>query len=549
VRAWEQSSAKWLRAIGLESIRRKILVFGVLATLVPSIGIAYVSYAQNKRAVTEKIAQGLEALSKPGASNVDIWYRSHLLDLRVFASSDVLTQNVGRGALGGGVARLTDYLRSVREHIPDYDVLAALDLKGRVVALSGRQARLITLPSDWQAQLRASDAAMGEPYRDSVSKHAVMVMAVPIKSGVGRAAGTLAVLVDLRGLASNLQRFVPRDSGRYYVVTGTGVLVAGTPAAPDAPLRDRLPPVALRGFTGHPGEAVEYTSFGGRSVVGVLEPTEHLGWASITEVPSTAAFRQIAHLRNVTVWVVALMFVSVGLLAYVLGLLIVHPLDRLTEGAATVAGGDLGVDLPDVGGGEVGDLTKVFNNMVSRLREGREALERLSVTDALTGLFNRRRLMETLAAETERSQRGKHSFALVMLDVDHFKAYNDTHGHQAGDKVLLRVAEILKETTRQIDCTARYGGEEFTVLLPETELGAAAEVAERLRMRVAAERFGVNSVTISLGVAAFPMHGASAEAMVASGDVALYRAKSEGRNRVVLAGGGKATTARQPRVG
>src|SRR5207253_61157 len=116
------------------------------------------------------------------------------------------------------------------------------------------------------------------------------------------------------------------------------------------------------------------------------------------------------------------------------------------------AGGELAVDLPVVGGGELGYVTEVFNDMVARLRDSHHELERLSITDDLTGLYNRRYVMEALANEVRRSRRLEHLFTLLMLDVDHFKEYNDAYGHLAGDAALARVAAILKESTRDVDC-------------------------------------------------------------------------------------------------
>jgi len=124
---------------------------------------------------------------------------------------------------------------------------------------------------------------------------------------------------------------------------------------------------------------------------------------------------------------------------------------------------------------------------------------------------------------------------VLMVDVDHFKKYNDTHGHQAGDEVLTRVAAILREVTRQVDCAARYGGEEFLVLLPQTAMEGASEVAERLRARVRASgaQGGAEPVTVSVGVAEFPKNGDTTQGVIAAADAALYRAKADGRDRVV----------------
>jgi len=235
--------------------------------------------------------------------------------------------------------------------------------------------------------------------------------------------------------------------------------------------------------------------------------------------------------------------------SYRFGLLIVRPLERLSQGAKEVAAGDFAVDLPETGGGEVGVLTSAFNHMVARLREGRreldainktlreknEELERLSVTDGLTGLANHRFLMQRLKEEGVRSNRNNREFSVLMADVDNFKDYNDTFGHPAGDEVLKKVAAIVRDSTRTMDCAARYGGEEFAVVMPETRIVGAVQVAERIRARVAAEKFPGRQITLSIGVAEFPKDADVPQAVIAVADRALYEAKREGRDRVVQA--------------
>jgi diguanylate cyclase (GGDEF)-like protein len=196
--------------------------------------------------------------------------------------------------------------------------------------------------------------------------------------------------------------------------------------------------------------------------------------------------------------------------------------------------------------GEVGYLTRTFNTMVTHLREGREelaainvALETLSVTDGLTGLFNHKHLMETLGNEVARARRHKHPLSILMIDVDHFKEYNDRFGHQMGDTLLAEIAALFKRTTRSIDYAARYGGDEFLLLLHEVGSVDAMQLADRVRSAVASATFGPGDtkVTVSIGVASCPEHGDTAEAVIASADAGLYKAKRGGRNETVLATG------------
>jgi diguanylate cyclase (GGDEF)-like protein len=168
-------------------------------------------------------------------------------------------------------------------------------------------------------------------------------------------------------------------------------------------------------------------------------------------------------------------------------------------------------------------------------------VERQAVTDALTGLANRRQFYEVLGREYERAQRFGQPVSLILLDIDDFKQINDSRGHLAGDAVLHSVAATVAEVIREIDLAARYGGEEFAVLLPQTGPEGAANLAERLRSEIAARsiRFGteeISGVTASFGVAAGPDEQMTQIDLIASADAALYQAKREGKNHVTVSG-------------
>jgi diguanylate cyclase (GGDEF)-like protein/PAS domain S-box-containing protein len=175
------------------------------------------------------------------------------------------------------------------------------------------------------------------------------------------------------------------------------------------------------------------------------------------------------------------------------------------------------------------------------LERAKVRLEELATTDALTRLANRRKLDEVLALECRRSQREGRHLALLLLDIDRFKKLNDTYGHQAGDEVLRRLGDILlAHTHRAGDLAARFGGEEFVLLLPGADPRQAAALAEKVRHAVEATDFeprGVGRVTLSVGVASVKdlKAGTTPEALVGAADEALYTAKRDGRNRVVVA--------------
>ncbi|MDH3588536.1 MAG: diguanylate cyclase [Gammaproteobacteria bacterium] len=203
-------------------------------------------------------------------------------------------------------------------------------------------------------------------------------------------------------------------------------------------------------------------------------------------------------------------------------------------------------------------MAREKNLLVATLTRNNAELERmnnffrdLAIKDGLTNLYNHRHLQEAISAEVERSKRYKREVSVLFIDVDHFKTYNDTQGHPAGDEVLRGLAKILLDHARDTDTVARWGGEEFVLLAPETSSAKAAELAERLRAAVSAFPFqGRESqpgglITISVGVATLAP-GGSHETLVSRADAAVYEAKAAGRNTVRVAISGSPELASLP---
>jgi diguanylate cyclase (GGDEF)-like protein/PAS domain S-box-containing protein len=184
---------------------------------------------------------------------------------------------------------------------------------------------------------------------------------------------------------------------------------------------------------------------------------------------------------------------------------------------------------------QIKDYNAVLEMQKFELEKANAELNRLATTDGLTGLKNHRALQERLADEVEIANRYMTPLSIIMLDVDHFKSYNDEFGHPAGDQVLMKVARILNADIRECDTTARYGGEEFVLLLPHSDMKAAKSLAERLRNVIECAEWGLRPVTASFGVATFNQGTETCGQLISRADNAMYESKKAGRNCVTCA--------------
>lgn len=196
------------------------------------------------------------------------------------------------------------------------------------------------------------------------------------------------------------------------------------------------------------------------------------------------------------------------------------------------------IDLADLKLREFFELGKATNRMIARRREAEEKLELLSRTDPLTGLSNRRDMVEKIHLEVKRATRSGTVFSFLLIDIDHFKQVNDTFGHEAGDTILQKVSDLLRGAARQTDSISRWGGEEFLVLLPNADAQGAVATAEKFRQLVLNTIFSVQGqniqITLTLGVSMWRI-GRTYEQVIGMADAALYQGKASGRNRVVRA--------------
>lgn len=535
---------------GLGSIRAKILLLAAVATLVPAVSTAALSYVRARAALSETLEGELQGIGAQTVRELDLWLKERQYDLRVFVGSFEVIENLEGAAAepdGEAASRVSDYLSVLQQRFPEYAGLLVVDDRGALVAEGAGAVRPERMEGDWLDGLARGVPYVGDPYRHPTLGAVAATLAVPILDPQGGYPGGLVATLTFEGLGRLLAELAPPDGGSIEVLGPEGrVVVSSLGGAPFEPV---LGPDVQARLEAAEGGTVEYIDESGEAMVGTLTVLPGPDWSVLSHLPSRQAYAQVSELTRSTVFLVTVLLLFVGSAAWGIGLLITRPLARLTDAAGAVSRGDLSVRLPVTGRDEVGYLTEVFNSMVARLDEAastlkaqNDELDELARTDALTTLYNRRHVLEVLRLEVSRAGRYGRHVGVLMLDVDKFKQYNDTFGHQAGDEVLRGMGEVLRDATRDADVPARYGGEEFIVVLPDTDLPGAVEAGERIRERLSREVFDGGKVTVSIGAAEFPGQGPDPNDVIAAADLALYAAKEAGRDRVLPAEASKPAT-------
>ena len=536
----------------LMSIRNRILMFAVLVTLLPSIGLGWVYFNQTEKALLKSAQQELLGTVTHVRRELDLWFKERYYEIRVFSNSYLVSEVLDKYLAlqkketkqdlsddAAQLANLESYLSLVFKQFSFYRRLLVFDRSGNVLAqhpvLHGHSAEL---PDNWQDQLDEKKIVVGEVHQSPQSTPSVLV-AVPVISGDGTILGFLAAEIRLDALVNIMIPFlsdedIRSDSAELLLVRENGEILVSTKERDTAAAsRSEVKKLFLRSH-----QLVEYVNTREVPVVGILTPIPEFSWGIVVEKQQDRLFSVVIKVRNKTLFGVALLVALIGFLAYLISRGIIFPLEKLTEAAAQVANGDLDVNIAVKRRDELGTTTEVFNDMVRQLRQSRERLERLSTTDSLTQLANRKHIMEILTTQLERFRRNNTPFSILLIDADNFKQINDSSGHLVGDELLRHLGRTFDRLLRAVDLAGRYGGEEFLIILDETSEKEALQTAERIRIAIESSRVKIDgtvfSITVSIGVAEIGS-GEDGDQLIKRADVALYRAKKEGRNRSVRA--------------
>ena len=508
-----------LRGIRDWRLSTKIMLVFLALSMVAIFALAKLTEQRSTQLLTDAQSKLLTNLATSVAIQVDSQVLQYRRDATQVATDPEAVYFMTSGAPDQG-ASLLKRLTPALTADPDYRLLLVLGPSGRVVLSNepGEQGqdfsqkefftRGLTAPADHPY---VSDISLAEDHRTQI-----LYVALPIRDAGGKVLGVAAVRLSPEHVASPLfARDLLSQHRAGFIVNQDGVVLANSansnlnyqalgplgPVQADAIKKQfnlhRLPTLNLTELAGKVSGGTNDSGFTTAHLQGPDEldvvgyaPVQRQRW-TVMVVENQAVFtRDVNDLtRN--------LFFNTLLLALIIGSLVI------------LAG-------------------RMF-----------ETTERESLSDPLTGLANRRFFQEILLRELRRAQRGNQSVSLIIADIDHFKNVNDSYGHSVGDEVLEQIGSIMLSSVRATDFVIRYGGEEFVVLMPETRLADAVQVANKLRNTIghtileSTSRPGVTlKVTISGGVGSFPGDGQTGEQLILRADRALYWAKEHGRNRV-----------------
>lgn len=435
----------------------------------------------------------------------------------------------GRSELEAEAARLqlqTNSFNSVLIVDPAGTVLATSPLS---LALQG-----VVLSSTGNAEaLQRREAFVSHPYQSATGRFLVAITH-PIFNQQGQYQGYISGTIYLRErsiLQTLLGKHYYRDGSYLYVVDREGRILYHI--EPGRIGQTALENPAVQAVSkGHSGAQQVRNSHGVMMLAGYA-PVPTAGWGIVAQRPTSATLAPLSRLMTMVIWNAIPLGVLSLLITWWFARRISLPLWQL---ARNVQNRDTGIAIRHVTGirawyYEVAQLKQALLYSFNLLQDRIGKLSRASMTDPLTGLQNRRGLQQGLEDWQARGQ----PFGIIALDIDRFKTINDRFGHAVGDAVILRIAQLMRDDSRDTDLLCRNGGEEFLILLPGIDTANAALIAERLRVQVAAEVFDeVGTVTVSLGVAHYPTYHADPQQALRLADKALYMAKEQGRNRTVV---------------
>ncbi len=546
----------------LQSLPTRISFFVLGSTLCTSLAVIAISVSSIDGVLRKQVEEKFSTALSSTSEELRIWYAQRAVELEELSNHPELRAHVAKFGSEEtsdqtplASQSLLEILRDRTSESRAIDALFLLEPGGGIAKWVGKEATL--LPKSILERIRQSPGSNTSPI-DWADQERIQIAS----SDIPGSDLTLHALLHLREIDRLLAHPDLGRSAHVYLVGPDG----RTQASSRGTLEAGRFPTAQRP-AGVPSEIRESTSPDGSRIVRSSMRQDRFGWTLFVEEDVAEAFAPVAsairRLLGINLAIVSLF----GVIAYRVAVVMIGPIEALAEAARRISLGEMNVHIPNSNArDEMGLLTRAFNEMTRRLSAKARELEathheienantrlrtqndelqhmndllaKLSITDGLTQLHNHRYFQDFLAKETKRADRTHEPLSLILVDIDHFKRWNDRLGHAGGDEILRRIAEVMNTLIRGTDLLARYGGEEFALVAPGTDLEGAVRLAEKMRTTIAETQFFLappseeEHITVSMGVA---IYRGKRKVLFNDADGALYRAKATGRDCVMVA--------------
>lgn len=540
----------------MKSIKSKIIVFSILATLIPSLGLGILSFQQNEAMISENVTRELRALANYASRELDLWTKDQIYIARELSTSKILIESLSltnqsqKNKFITQQKILEHYLKSVHKKLETVLELTVIDTDSEIIGSNIESPAPVLLPLNWPESASIQGNVVVPPHWNPYYTTVTLSISVPVLSMDDFILGALIVTFDLRNIQSSLKDSVKSPPGEVLLLDKNGnVMLASNISALDTDSAASIDSAVLQRLQDNPGEFEIFQGLLQEKVIGLAYMSEKPPITIIASRSHESIYAAWEQQRNLFIGLISAILLIVTSIAFRMGHAIVVPLQRLINATERIVKGDLDVELTTSQRNELGQLTLMFNEMTDKLRQNQteiiaastamqqknQLLETLSITDSLTGLYNRNKLNSIINDQLARYARNKRPFAVLMIDVDYFKTLNDSLGHIAGDEILVSVAKKIFHCIRSVDFAARYGGDEFIIILTETTVDEAMKTAERIRSHVIKIYCDtINEavkVTLSIGIIQSEPEDTSLTILLSRVDSALYEAKRAGRNQ------------------
>ena len=509
-------------------LRRLILSLAVMSAFVTLANSFYASYSVQRQLLIDNTLEENRVYAAKLAASTEQFLKSMQKQL-AYSSVIAASHFDDPKILQAETARL-------KYQTDSFNSVVITNMKGKILATSPDSLQLIghtvNTPGALEA-LKMRRPMISKPYI-SLAKNLVIVISTPVVSEQGEYLGYIGGTIYLR------QKSILNELlGEHYYRDGSYIAVLDNERRilyhPDANRVGEV--VKPRPLTEAPKSSANgslmVTNLAGKAMLAGYAVVPSSGWEIVTQRPTDATLKPLEGLMYKVLRHLTPLAIVTLLIVWLFSRLIARPLWLLARSANEMDKPDVSSNIREIPSWyfESTQLKRALLIGISLLQKKIGKLKFETQTDPMTGLFNRRGLAMTLESDVQLRQQ----FSAITLDIDHFKAINDSYGHDIGDEVIKSLAEQIRHSARESDILCRVGGEEFLVLLPGTPLAEAGMIAERLRQNVETLMLpGIQPITISLGVAYWNQQQGEPDKALKRADEALYRAKKEGRNRVVI---------------